>query len=179
MGKVWMDSLPTDVVHSVALGDENVHIFIKVPFQRDVPLPVPTFDSSTVGDALRGFVAWPRYLVELGSLSKVSKAPCRKEPTEDPPEPLRKKVGKPRKLKKTLATIGEVTQPLPNPLQEFPTEIQDLMIHAWHKIGTISINFPSDITQVKDKQIYITIDDIELMAAFQELSIGCIMAYMW
>lgn len=47
---------------------------------EDAPLPI--LDSMNVGNTIEGFVAWHRSLVELRSLSKVSRAPTRKEPVD-------------------------------------------------------------------------------------------------
>ncbi|GMN57815.1 hypothetical protein TIFTF001_026912 [Ficus carica] len=72
-GRVWWESLPTDTVHGIPLGEGNVRVSINVPKLKKSPLPIPTYDATTVEDAVNGFVAWPKSLVELDmSMNKAS-----------------------------------------------------------------------------------------------------------
>ncbi|GMN72002.1 hypothetical protein TIFTF001_052756, partial [Ficus carica] len=73
-GRVWLESLPTDTVHGIPLGEGNVRVSINVPKLKKSPLPIPTYDATTVEDAVNGFVAWPKSLVELDmSMNKASR----------------------------------------------------------------------------------------------------------
>ncbi|GMN64101.1 hypothetical protein TIFTF001_033168 [Ficus carica] len=75
-GRVWWESLPTDTVHGIPLGEGNVRVSINVPKLKKSPLPIPTYDATTVEDAVNGFVAWPKSLVELNmSMNKASRGP--------------------------------------------------------------------------------------------------------
>ncbi|GMN40068.1 hypothetical protein TIFTF001_009300 [Ficus carica] len=75
-GRVWWESLPTDTVHGIPLGEGNVRVSINVPKLKKSPLPIPTYDATTVEDAVNGFVAWPKSLVELDmSMNKASRGP--------------------------------------------------------------------------------------------------------
>ncbi|GMN30285.1 hypothetical protein TIFTF001_044443 [Ficus carica] len=75
-GRVWLESLPTDMVHGIPLGEGNVRVSINVPKLKKSPLPIPTYDATTVEDAVNGFVAWPKSLVELDmSMNKASRGP--------------------------------------------------------------------------------------------------------
>ena len=75
-GRAWLESLPTDTVHGIPLGEGNVRVSINVPKLKKAPLPIPTYDATTVEDAVNGFVAWPKSLVELDmSMNKASRGP--------------------------------------------------------------------------------------------------------
>ncbi|GMN68849.1 hypothetical protein TIFTF001_037903 [Ficus carica] len=54
-------------------GGGNVRVSINVPKFKKSPLPIPTYDATTMEDAVNGFVAWPKRLVELDtSMNKAS-----------------------------------------------------------------------------------------------------------
>nr|GMN65547.1 hypothetical protein TIFTF001_034616 [Ficus carica] len=75
-GRVWLESLPTDTVHGIPLGEGNVRVSINVPKLKKSPLPIPTYNATTVDDAVIGFVAWPKSLVEFDmSMNKASRGP--------------------------------------------------------------------------------------------------------
>nr|GMN66102.1 hypothetical protein TIFTF001_035174 [Ficus carica] len=72
----WLESLPTNTVHGIPLGEGNVRVSINVPKLKKSPLPIPTYDATTVEDAVNGFVAWPKRLFELDtSMNKASRGP--------------------------------------------------------------------------------------------------------
>ncbi|GMN63041.1 hypothetical protein TIFTF001_032107 [Ficus carica] len=56
-GRAWLESLPTDTVHGIPLGEGNVQVSINVPKLKKSPLPIPTYEATTVEDAVNGFVA--------------------------------------------------------------------------------------------------------------------------
>ncbi|KAF5195598.1 hypothetical protein FRX31_014814 [Thalictrum thalictroides] len=61
---------PKQLVHGIALGEDNVRVSIdKAKFEK-APLPVPSFDLETVKDAVGAVVAWP-----LKFVTEVPKAP--------------------------------------------------------------------------------------------------------
>ncbi|GMN73958.1 hypothetical protein TIFTF001_054934, partial [Ficus carica] len=64
-GRARLESLPTDTVHGIPLGEGNVRVSINVPKLKKALLPIPMYEASTVEDAINGFVAWPKTLVEL------------------------------------------------------------------------------------------------------------------
>ncbi|GMN44730.1 hypothetical protein TIFTF001_013925 [Ficus carica] len=75
-GRAWLESLPTDTVHGIPLGEENVRVSINVSKLKKSPLPIPTYEATTVEDAINGFVAWPKRLVEIEkSMNKASRGP--------------------------------------------------------------------------------------------------------
>ncbi|GMN62915.1 hypothetical protein TIFTF001_031987 [Ficus carica] len=75
-GRAWLENLPTDTVHGIPLGEGNVRVSINVQKLKKSPLPIPTYEVTTVEDAINGFVAWPKRLVELDmSMKKASRGP--------------------------------------------------------------------------------------------------------
>ncbi|GMN64996.1 hypothetical protein TIFTF001_034076 [Ficus carica] len=75
-GRAWLKSLPTDTVHGIPLGEGNVRVSINVPKLKKTALPIPTYEATTVGEAVNVFVAWPKTLVELDtSMNKTSRRP--------------------------------------------------------------------------------------------------------
>ncbi|GMN63833.1 hypothetical protein TIFTF001_032884 [Ficus carica] len=64
-GIAWLESLPTNTVHGIPLGEGNVRVSINVPKLKKATLPIPTYEATTVVEAVNGFVAWPKTLVKL------------------------------------------------------------------------------------------------------------------
>ncbi|GMN73194.1 hypothetical protein TIFTF001_054836 [Ficus carica] len=52
--ELWLESLPTDTVHGIPLGEGNVRVSINVPKLKKSPVPIPTYDATTVEDAVNG-----------------------------------------------------------------------------------------------------------------------------
>ena len=75
-GRAYMERVPTDTVHGISLGEENVRVTITVPKLRGALLPIPTHKATCIEEVVGGFVAWPRRLV-VGqpSLSQANKGP--------------------------------------------------------------------------------------------------------
>ncbi|GMN74692.1 hypothetical protein TIFTF001_053202 [Ficus carica] len=105
-GRAWLESLPTDTVHGIPLGEGNVRVSINVPKLKKARLPIPMYEASTVEDAINGFVAWPKTLVELDtSMNKASRGPSHV------PDPAFGKKKCQRKLgNKTIDSRTEVQQ---------------------------------------------------------------------
>ncbi|GMN64666.1 hypothetical protein TIFTF001_033745 [Ficus carica] len=94
-GRAWLESLPSDTVHGIPLGEGNVRVSINVPKLKKAALPIPTYEATTVEDAVNGFVAWPKTLVELDtSMNKASRGPSHvPDPVADRKK-CQKKLGK-------------------------------------------------------------------------------------
>ncbi|GMN58848.1 hypothetical protein TIFTF001_027940, partial [Ficus carica] len=58
----YMDCVPTDTVHGISLGEENVRVTITVPKLKCALLPIPTNEATCIEEAVGGFVAWPKRL---------------------------------------------------------------------------------------------------------------------
>ena len=76
IGREWIESLPIDTVHGIPLGEGNMRVSIIVSKLKKAALPILTDEGITVDEAVNGFVAWPKILIELDtSISKVSQDP--------------------------------------------------------------------------------------------------------
>ncbi|GMN23092.1 hypothetical protein TIFTF001_047534 [Ficus carica] len=62
-GRAWLESLPTDTVHGIPLGEGNVRVSINVPKLKKAALPIPTYEATTLEEAVNGFLACPKTLV--------------------------------------------------------------------------------------------------------------------
>ncbi|KAF5207501.1 hypothetical protein FRX31_002912, partial [Thalictrum thalictroides] len=62
-GRVHAKNGPEQVVHGVALGEDNVRVSIDKAKYEEARLPIPSFDLETVKDAVGTVVAWPLKLV--------------------------------------------------------------------------------------------------------------------
>ncbi|GMN69519.1 hypothetical protein TIFTF001_038569 [Ficus carica] len=75
-GRAWLDSLLTDTVHGIPLGEGNMRVSINVSKLKKAALPIPRYEATTVKEAINGFVTWPKTLVELDtSMNKASRGP--------------------------------------------------------------------------------------------------------
>ncbi|GMN47377.1 hypothetical protein TIFTF001_016556 [Ficus carica] len=75
-GKAYMECVPTDTIHGIPLGEENVRVTITVPKLKGALLPISTHEATSIEEAIGGFVAWPKRLVIVQtSLSQASKGP--------------------------------------------------------------------------------------------------------
>ncbi|GMN43152.1 hypothetical protein TIFTF001_012353 [Ficus carica] len=73
-GKAYMECVPTDTIHRIPLGEENVRVTITVPKLKGALLLIPTHEATSIEEAVGGFVAWPKRLVIVQtSLSQASK----------------------------------------------------------------------------------------------------------
>ena len=76
IGRAYMDCVPTDTVHGIPLGEENVRVTITVPKLKGALLPILTHEATSIEEAIGGFVAWPKRLVVVQtSLSQASQSP--------------------------------------------------------------------------------------------------------
>ncbi|GMN65079.1 hypothetical protein TIFTF001_034154 [Ficus carica] len=57
IGRAYMDCVPTDIVHGIPLGEENVRVTITVPKLNHALLPIPTNEAKSIEEAVGGFVA--------------------------------------------------------------------------------------------------------------------------
>ncbi|GMN58855.1 hypothetical protein TIFTF001_027967 [Ficus carica] len=76
IGRAYMNCIPTDTVHGIPLGEENVRLTITFPNLKRALLPIPTNEATCIEEAVGGFVAWPKRLVVVQtSLSQASQGP--------------------------------------------------------------------------------------------------------
>ncbi|GMN59592.1 hypothetical protein TIFTF001_028683 [Ficus carica] len=149
-GRTWLESLPTDTVHGIPLGEGNVRVSINVPKLKKSPFPIPTYEATTVEDAINEFVAWPKTLVELDtSMNKVSRGPSHF------PDPASGKKKRQRKLgNKTINSRTEVQQG-----------------------NQIEVPIPYTIMTF-EMPVFLSFEDIYEFINLQEISANCILVYM-
>ncbi|GMN63684.1 hypothetical protein TIFTF001_032775 [Ficus carica] len=76
IGRAYIDCVPTDAVHGIPLGEENVRVTITIPKLKRALLPIPTNEATCIEEAVGGFVAWSKILVVVQtSLSQASQGP--------------------------------------------------------------------------------------------------------
>ncbi|GMN64973.1 hypothetical protein TIFTF001_034041 [Ficus carica] len=57
IGRAYMECVPTDTVHGILLGEENVRVTITILKLKHALLPIPTNKVTIVKEAVGGFVA--------------------------------------------------------------------------------------------------------------------------
>ncbi|GMN58478.1 hypothetical protein TIFTF001_027575 [Ficus carica] len=77
IGRAYMDCVPTDTVHWIPLGEENVRVTITVPKLKHALLPIRTNEATCIEEVVGGFVAWLKRLVVVQTSSRSSHAPDR------------------------------------------------------------------------------------------------------
>ncbi|GMN65517.1 hypothetical protein TIFTF001_034577 [Ficus carica] len=76
IGRAYMECVPTDTVHGIPLGEENVRVTIIVPKLKCALLPILTNEATCIEEAVGGFIAWLKRLVVVEtSLSQASQGP--------------------------------------------------------------------------------------------------------
>ncbi|GMN65562.1 hypothetical protein TIFTF001_034633 [Ficus carica] len=148
--RAWLESLPTDTMHGIPLGEGNVRVSINVPKLKKSPLPIPTYKATTVEDAVNGFVAWPKRLVELDtSMNKAS---------QEPSHVLDPAAGRKKHQKK-----------LGNKTIDSRTEVQ--------QGNQIEVPIPYTIMTF-EMPVFLSFEDIYEFINLQEISANCILVYM-
>ncbi|GMN65130.1 hypothetical protein TIFTF001_034189 [Ficus carica] len=182
-GRAWLESLPTDTVHGIPLGEGNVRESINVKKLKKAPLPIPMYEASTVEDAINGFVAWPKTVVELDtSMNKASRGP-----SHIPDPALGKKKKRQRKLgNKTIDSRTEVQQGVQQqqqPLFDFNNmnmTMRPLAFYAHSSMrqgDQIEVPIPYTIMTF-EMPVVLSFEDIYKFINLQEISANCILVYM-
>ena len=180
-GRAWLESLPTDTVHGIPLGEGNVRVSINVPKLKKSPLPIPTYDATTVEDAVNGFVAWPKSLVELDmSMNKASRGPSH---VPDPAAGNKK-----RQKQAANTTIDSRTEVQQGAQQQklvfdFNTMNRDMRPLAYYAHSSMrqgnQIEVPIPYTIMGfDMPVFLSFEDIYEFINLQEISANCILVYM-
>ncbi|GMN28565.1 hypothetical protein TIFTF001_041189 [Ficus carica] len=151
LGRAWLESLPTDTMYGIPLGEGNVRVSINVPKLKKAALPIPTCEATIVDDAVNGFVAWPKTLVELDtSMNKASRGP---------------------------STF--LTQQLAENKAKKRLEIKrsTLELNSMHQGNQIEVPIPYTIMGF-EMPVFLSFDDIYEFINLQEISANCILVYM-
>ena len=148
----------------------NVRVSIVVPKLKKAALPISTDEATTVEDAVNGFVAWPKTLVELDtSMNKASRGPSHVPDPAVARKKRQKQVGK-----KTIDSRTEVQQAAQQqPLFEFSTmnrAMKPLAYYAHNSMrqgNQIEVPIPYTIMGF-EMPVFLSFDDIFEFINFQE-----------
>ncbi|GMN74152.1 hypothetical protein TIFTF001_054386 [Ficus carica] len=180
-GRVWLESLPTDTVHGIPLGEGNVRVSINVPKLKKLPLPIPTYDATTVEDAVNGFVAWPKSLVELDmSMNKASRGPSQVPDPAAGNKKRQKKAGNKTIDSQTEVQQGVQEQKLVFDFNNMNRVMRPLAYYAHSSMrqgNQIEVPIPYTIMGF-DMPVFLSFEDIYEFINLQEISANCILVYM-
>lgn len=178
--KAWIDYHPNDKLHGVPLGEGNVHMTIIDILVRDAEIPLSKNEAKYVHEVIRGFVAWPRYIVKLSSLSKNSRVSGVLNQEKHLQEKDDRNKGKKNKVRKKKSLQHEVDQQSPIDLMKLPCQLRMVAFYVqeFMKDGRtvkcpISFEFNGNVMS-----IYLSADEIYEFVVFQEISANCIMVYL-
>ncbi|GMN62968.1 hypothetical protein TIFTF001_032039 [Ficus carica] len=182
-GRAYMDCVPTDTVHGIPLGEENVRVTITVLKIKRELLPNPTNEATCIEEAVGAFVAWPKRLVVVQtSLSQASQGPNHAPDKEDEGNKRTKK----RAGRKKIQSQPEVQQQpaqeeLPSfDFNEIPFELRPLAyyIQSSMRDGTQIMCPLQQFVIGDDMPIYIGFEDVYHFITFKEISANSIMVYI-
>ncbi|GMN64715.1 hypothetical protein TIFTF001_033774 [Ficus carica] len=180
-GRVWLESLPIDTVHGIPLGEGNVRVSINVPKLKKSPLPIPTYDATTVEDAVNGFVAWPKSLVELDiSMNKASRGPSHVPDPAAGNKKCQKKAGNKTIDSRTEVQQGAQEQKLVFDFNNINRAMRPLAYYAHSSMrqgNQIKVPIPYTIMGF-DMPVFLSFEDIYEFINLQEISANCILVYM-
>ncbi|GMN30975.1 hypothetical protein TIFTF001_041527 [Ficus carica] len=72
----YIDCVPTNTVHGIPLGEENVRVTITILKLKCALLPILTNEVTIIEEAIGGFVVWPKRLIAIETrLSHASRSP--------------------------------------------------------------------------------------------------------
>ncbi|GMN62641.1 hypothetical protein TIFTF001_031728 [Ficus carica] len=183
IGRAYMDCVPTDMVHRIPLGEENVQVTITVPKLKRALLPILTNEATCIEEAVGGFVAWPKKLVVVQtSLSQASQGPSNAPDREAEGSKRTKK----RAERKKIQSQSEVQQqPAQQELPSFdfsqiPFELRPLAYYAQSSMrDNTQIASPLQYFVIGDDMpIYIGFEDVYNFITFKEISTNSIMVYI-
>ena len=182
-GRAYMECVPTDTIHGIPLGEENVRVTITVPKLRDAALPIPTQEATCIEEAVGGFVAWPKKLVAVQpNLSQASKCPSKA--TNVVPEGNKRT--KKRAGRKKIRSQPEVQQqpaqaePQMFDFRDMPHELKHVAFYAHNSMrdGTQIICNQRQFGIGDDMPLYIGFEDVYHFISFKEISANSIMVYI-
>ncbi|GMN56738.1 hypothetical protein TIFTF001_025852 [Ficus carica] len=183
IGRAYMDCVPTNTVHGIPLGEENVRVTITVPKLNCTLLHIPTNEATTIEEAVGGFVAWSKSSVIVQtSLSQASKGPSR-APDREAEESKRTKK---RAGRKKIQSQPEVEQqPAQQELHSFnfndiSFELRPLAYYAQSSMrdGTQKVCPQQQFIMGDEMPIYIGFKDVYHFITFKEISANNIMVYI-
>ncbi|GMN27662.1 hypothetical protein TIFTF001_001744 [Ficus carica] len=183
VGSAYMDCVPTDTVHGIPLGEENVRVTITVPKIKRILLPIPMNEATCIEEAVGGFVAWPKRLVVVQtSLSQASQGPSHAPNREAKGSKRTKKRARRKKIQSQPEVQQQpAQQELPSfDFGEIPLELRPLAYYAQNLMrdGTQIMCPLQQFVIGNDMPIYIGFEDVYHFISFKEISANNIMVYI-
>ncbi|GMN58850.1 hypothetical protein TIFTF001_027941 [Ficus carica] len=178
-----MDCVPTDTVHEIPLGEENVRVTIIVPKLKRVLLPIPTNEATCIEEAVGEFVGLPKRLVVVQiSLSQASQGPSHAPDREaEGSKRTKKRAGKKKIQSQPEVQQQSVQHELPSfDFSEIPFELRPLAYYTQSKMcDNTQIACPIQQSVIGDDMpIYIGFEDVYHFVRFKEISANSIMVYI-
>ncbi|GMN51819.1 hypothetical protein TIFTF001_020977 [Ficus carica] len=179
----YMDCVPTDTVHGIPLGVENVRVTITVLKLKCALLPIPTNEGLCIEEVVGGFVTWPKRLVVVQtSLSQTSQGPSHAPDREAEGS----KQTKTRARRNKIQSQPEVQQQsaqqeLPSfNFSQIPFELRPLAYYAQSSMrDDTQIACPLQQFVIGDDMpIYIGFEDLYNFITFKEIIANSIMVYI-
>ncbi|GMN28449.1 hypothetical protein TIFTF001_041174 [Ficus carica] len=183
IGRAYVDCVPTDTVHGIPLGEENVRVTITVLKLNRALLPIPTNEATSIEEAVGGFVAWPKSLVVVQtSLSQASKGPSRAPEREAEGSKRTKKRAGRKKIQSQLEVEQQPAQEeMPSfDLNDISFELRPLAFYAQSSMwdGTQIVCPQQHFVMGDEMPIYIGFEDVYHFISFKEISANNIMIYI-
>ncbi|GMN65297.1 hypothetical protein TIFTF001_034361 [Ficus carica] len=182
-GRAYMEYVPTDTIHGIPLGEENVRVTITVPKLKGAFLPIPTHEAKSIEEAVGGFVAWPiRLVIVQTSLSQASKGPSH-APDREAEESKRTKKRAGRKKIRSQPKVQQQSAQEEMPSFDFtniPFDLKPLAYYPQNSMrdGTQIICHQQQFVIGDDMPIYIGFEDVYHFITFKEISVNSIMVYI-
>ncbi|GMN72673.1 hypothetical protein TIFTF001_052048, partial [Ficus carica] len=183
IGRAYADCVPTDTVHGIPLGEENVRVTITVPKINRALLPIPTNEATSVEEAVGGFVAWPKSLVVLQtSLSQASKGPSRAPEREaEGSKRMKKRAGRKKLQSQPEVEQQPAQEEMPSfDLNDISFELRPLAFYAQSSMrdGAQIVCPQQHFVMGDEMPIYIGFEDVYHFISFKEISANSIMIYI-
>ena len=181
-GRAYMECVPTDTIHGIPLGEDNVRVTITVPKLKDAVLPIPTEEAAYVEEAVGGFVAWPRRLIAVQpDLSQASKGPSKAPNVEAEGSKRSKKRAGRKKIRSQPEVQQQPAEEQPMfDFRDMPHELKHLAYYAHNSMrdGTQIICNQRHFHDGDDIPLYIGYEDVYHFISFKEISATSIMVYI-
>ncbi|GMN60776.1 hypothetical protein TIFTF001_029877 [Ficus carica] len=183
IGRAYVDCVPTDTVHGIPLGEENVRVTITVPKLNRALLPIPTNEATSIEEAVGGFVAWLKSLVVVQtSLSQASKGPSRAPEREaEGSKCTKKRAGREKIQSQPEVEQQPAQEEMPSfDLNDISFELRPLAFYAQSTMrdGTQIVCPQQHFVMGDEMPIYIGFEDVYHFISFKEISANNIMIYI-
>ncbi|XP_022136077.1 uncharacterized protein LOC111007859 isoform X2 [Momordica charantia] len=155
VGTIFDNNVQCPTVHGVPLGVDNVRVMVDIVIDEYATIPIPVRgEIETLNQTIGGFVAWPRRLVILSEEKNISSSRTSQTRTQ---------LSKHTDVHVSIKLLNRY-----------------VMLSMQHE-DTVEINLSKDIFG-KEKNIYLTRNDIMQYCTMIEIGYSCILtyiAYLW